>query len=209
MNRLIRSACILTLTMFSLVFLPMSTFAADGKSETVTVEVNTTTPSGVSIIGTLVIHRQGGAEVNSNLSFNGMVNGSPASAEATATENWSGDGQAQITINEITAWNSTLPRPANLTISLSQTSAGLVSLNGIPMAIDGLLQQPFSGRTSYTVTGAGKGSSQIVMLPRTGDGQLILDPLWIVGLLVVPGLVLITISALLRKAGPHPTAAKL
>lgn len=208
MNRFLHSARLFTLILLGLVFLPVAAFAAETKTETVTIEVNTTTPGGVPIIGTVVVHRTGDAAVQSAVSFNGMVNGAPTSAQATATENWSSDGQAQITINEITGWNSTVPQPANLTINLSQTSAGVVSVNGIPVAIDGLLQMPFTGRTSYSVTSAGGGSHQIDTLPRTGAGPLAINPLLIVGLLIASGLVLMALGTLVQQQGRRAARAK-
>src|SRR4051794_30538418 len=101
MNRFIRPVCLLILGLFSLALLPVGAFAAQVATETVTIQVNVTSPDGTTFIGTVVGHRQAGTPVTTELTFTGMVNGVPTSAAATATEEWSSDGEAHIVISNL------------------------------------------------------------------------------------------------------------
>jgi hypothetical protein len=58
-------------------------------------------------------------------------------------------------------------------IVVSQAAPGLVTINGIPMAIDGNWRLPVWVGTSYKVTNPGQSTGEIVFLPRTGDGALL------------------------------------
>lgn len=226
MNRFTRPVGLLIVLLVSLVALPVGAFAAQVATETVTIQVNVTTPDGTSVIGTVVAHRQATSPVTAALSFTGMVNGAPTRAEGTATEEWSSDGQAHIVISNLkmlasaphmslvsysrSAANSVVALPTELDVTLTQQSTNLISVNGIPLAIDGLMTKPFAvgGRTAYVVTMPGQGSSPISVLPRTGDGNLFLNPLLIVGLLLVSGLGLVGLSSRVRQAGTRDTAVK-
>ena len=199
MNRLKRIAQVLLVGLFAVALLPLGAVAAQASTETISIQVNTTTPSGTSVIGTVVARRTLGGIVDTHLTFNGMINGAPASLAAEATERWTGDGQASIEITRITDWQASVPQPAVISLNVTQTGPGLVSINGVPMAMDGLLAAPGKGRTTYTMTNPGQGPAQIVALPNTGMGFSPIDPLLIVGLLITPGLALVLLSSLLRR----------
>jgi hypothetical protein len=161
------------------------------------------------VVGTLVARRQCGATTVTDVSFNGMINGKQTTATATADETWSGDGMGEITNLTLTSWESSIPRPATLDLTIVQTAPGLVTVNGVPAAIDGELKGPCGGRTSYMVTNAGQGASQITLLPKTGDGPSFGDPLVIVALLTLPGVGLVLLSYLFgrvaRRTGSRNT----
>jgi hypothetical protein len=221
MNRFTRPVCLLILLLVSLVALPVGAFAAQVATETVTIQVNVTTPDGTSVIGTVVAHRQATTPVTAALTFTGMLNGVPTRAEATATEEWSSDGQAHIVITDLRKASGApltglisyskgaavlaAPLSRDVDVILTQLNPNLISVNGVPLAIDGLMTKPFAlgGRTAYVVTMPGQGSSPISVLPRTGAGNLFLDPLLIVGLLVVSGLGLVGLSSRMRQGGPR------
>jgi hypothetical protein len=222
MNRFTRPVYLLILLLVSLVALPVGAFAAQVATETVTIQVNVTTPDGTSVIGTVVAHRQATTPVTAALSFTGMVNGAPTRAEATATEEWSSDSQAHIVLSNLkilasapqmrlvsysrSAANSAVALPTDLDVNLTQQGPNLISVNGIPLAIDGLMTKPFGGRLAYVVTMPGQGNSQIGVLPRTGGGNPVQNPLLIVGLLLVSGLALVGASGLARKVSTRAAA---
>ena len=205
MNRLKRIAQVLLVGLFAVALLPLGAAAAQASTETISIQVNTTTPGGVSVIGTVVARRTLGGIVDTRLTFNGMIDGAPASLAAEATERWSSDGQAMIEITNISNWEASIPQPSVITLNVSQSGPGLVAINGVPVAMDGLLAAPGSGRTTYTVTAPGQGTAQIVALPNTGMGFSPIDPLLIVGLLITPGLALVLLSSLLRRWAGHPS----
>jgi hypothetical protein len=179
--------------------LPIMAFAAGAATETVYINVNITAPGGDSIIGTVVAERQLADITTTHVTFTGMINGSPASLAADATERWSGDGQAQIEITNITNWQTKASRPTVLQASIVQTGLNLITVNGVPFAIDRLLAAPGKGRTPYVITNPGQGSRPIVMLPNTGMGIPLVDPVLIVGLLVGTGSALVLLSGVLRR----------
>ncbi len=179
--------------------LPAGAQAQTTGTETVVIKVDVTTPSGTKVMGTVVARRQCGSPTTTELSFNGMINGYPATATAMAVERWSGDSSAQIEINQITQWEAPVGRPNPITLNIVQTAPGLVTVNGVPVAIDGTLKAPCGGRTTYTVTNPGKGGEEIVLLPSTGQGPFFAHPLVIVGMLVTPGILLVLVSSLLNR----------
>lgn len=200
MNKVMKFASLLVLSLFALSLAPSGASAQAAVSETITVQINATTPAGTRIIGTAVAKRRCGAATLTDLMFNGTINGLPASAAATATERWSSNSVGELTVNEPTEWNmASLGKPDGLTLNVVQTAPGLITVNGVPMAIDGDLMSPCGGRTTYLVTNPGQGATQVVFLPRTGDGPLALHPLVIVGMMLVPGLFMIMLSTVLHK----------
>jgi hypothetical protein len=170
--------------------------------------VNLTTPGGTSIVGTVVGKRQCSDPVRTELSFNGMINGSPASATASATERWSDDSNAVIDVTSIDSWSGPLGRPNPITLHVSQTSPGIVTVNGVPVAINGQLKAACTSDTgsgdggaslAYVFTNPGQGSGQVVLLPNTGEGPMLFNPLVIVAMLITPGIILVMLSSLLRR----------
>jgi hypothetical protein len=127
-----------------------------------------------------------------------------------------------IEITSINSWNVPLGRPNPVTINISQTSPEVVSVNGVPVAINRPLKaactgdqgtiaggqnQNGSGPLAYVLTNPGQGSGQVVLLPNTGDGPIFFNPLTIVAMLITPGIFLVLVSGLLnrrRKAQPMP-----
>lgn len=206
MNLLARTVCLLALLgILSVGFAPRGAAARAGM-ETVTILLDFTTPNGVQVTGTIVAKRQMGTATLTEATFNGMVNGQPASATATGGEKWSGNTVAEFDLTSFTQWNVGLARPGPMKIVVSQAAPGLVTINGIPMAIDGNLAAPGMGRTSYKVTNPGQSTGEIVFLPRTGDGAVLASPLMIVALMIGPGILLVLLSGLLRKLGKREIA---
>src|SRR5881392_2020336 len=101
MMRIIRSTKFFILGLLALALLPAGVLADQLKSEVVSIQVNITTPGGMTVIGTVVARRSLGAQISTDLAFNGMINGQPASATATATEHWLGGGKEDIDITSI------------------------------------------------------------------------------------------------------------
>lgn len=200
MSRIARIVGLILLFMLAVTMFPVGVAAqaSDPATETVTIQLDGTTPTGMQIIGALVVKRTPGTG-KADLKFNGTINGQPASATATATETWSGNGTAVIKVTEITSWNSSMPKPALMNIELVQVSAGLLTLNGIPMAASGSLLPPGSGNASYVVGNAGEGVDTLVFLPNTGQGGVLAGPLLIAGFLVTICPMLVAFGALLNK----------
>jgi hypothetical protein len=211
MNRVLRIAPILLFSLFALILQPGFAAAAAACTETVTIQVNFTLPSGQSVIGTVVAHRIVGNPTQTELNFTGMIDGSPATATAEATETWSGDSQATLTITKITSWNASVGQPDPLTINVVQTAPGLLTVNGLPVAMNGLLHAPACGTSTYTFTNPGQGPTAIVGLPNTGAGPLLADPLAIAVLLIVSGLLVVLLGLGMGKlagrgsGAPRPT----
>lgn len=204
MNSVKRIASFITLGMLALSLAPIGVQAQQATgSETVTVQVDVRTPAGTQITGTIVAQRtcSDNNTTLTDLTFNGMVNGQPASASANGTETWSGNSTAEFNLGTVTAWSIPLTRPTALKLNIAQTGPGLISVNGVPVAIDGDLMAPCGGKTHYTVTNAGQNTGQIVLLPNTGAGPIWANPLFIVALMVVPGILMILLSSLVRKVG--------
>jgi hypothetical protein len=206
MTRLLHGAPRLLLLLFALALLPLTAAAEEIPTQTVSIQVNISAPSGASIIGTIVARRTGGAGVTTELSFTGMMNGAPASMKGTAVERWTGDNQSQLQLTSITEWHAAVAQPSLLTLDISQSSPDVFYVNGVVFAIDHALQAPFGDRNSYVITMPGQGTSQIKVLPNTGDGPGI-TPLMIVGLLIGPGIVLVLLGSLLRKGTARRSSA--
>lgn len=204
MNRLLHATLIL-LGMIIVPLLPTTAAAQQASTETVTVQVNGQTPSGTAVIGTIVLQRTCGSSTTSNVTFNGMVNGRPAAFTGTVRENWLGNGKEELEVLSTDLKGLVLGRSPLRNILLAQTGANTITIDGLPAAIDGTLEQPCSGRTSYTVTNIGQGARAIRELPNTSSRagledvqQVLLQPYAIAGLFVGAGAVLILASRLLR-----------
>ena len=139
--------------------------------EVVTVLVDVTTPAGATVLGTLTVLRGCTAETSAEYVFNGMVNGLPAAAEAAGIEHWARDGRVDVTITAVRNWSIAGVTPNVLNIAVLQTVPGLLAINGLPVAVDQVLQAPCSGPTSYTMRHAGAGRLSILRLPNTGAGS--------------------------------------
>jgi hypothetical protein len=164
-------------------------------TETVTVQLDASTPAGTHVIGTLVVQRTAGS-TETGLEFRGTVDGNPATATAKATERWQGGDSAEITVTEITSWDVPLPRPQLMTVKLAAAGPNLITVNGIPVATNAPLAAPGSGNSSYVVTSPLQGLGEITFLPRTGAGPVVGDPLLVVALLVF-GIPLLALMGLL------------
>lgn len=212
MNNVKRIASFIALGMLALSLAPTGAQAQQAvRSETVTVQVDVRTPAGTQITGTIVAQRKcsDSSSALTDLAFNGMVNGQPASASATGTETWSGNSTAEFNLISVSAWSIPLTKPSTLKLNIAQTAPGLISVNGVPVAIDGDLMAPCGGKTHYTVTNAGQSTGQIVLLPKTGAGPIWANPLFIVVLLVVPGTLMLVLSSLVRKMGERRATASV
>jgi hypothetical protein len=165
---------------------------AQANTETVTLQVDVTLPVGTQVTGTALIQRQPGT-MTDDISFVGTINGSYASLKATGSEAWSGAGEATFTIDKITEWNTGKKQPPlPMTFQVSQPSAGLLLVNGAPVAISGELKAPGSGSASYVVTAAGNGPQVLTTLPNTGEGPaMTFTPVSIALSLVASGLALV------------------
>ncbi len=200
MRQITRIASLSLMFMLAFTFFPGGAGAQAAKSntETVTIQVDAATPTGVHVTGTLVVTRALGTG-QAGLKFNGTIEGKPASATANATEVWSGSGKSAINVTEITSWNASVPKPALMKIELSQAGPGVILFNGVPMATSADLVAPGSGNISYVVTNPGKGVDTITMLPRTGEGVTQSDPLMIAGFLVIIGPLMVLLGIALSK----------
>lgn len=215
MNLLKRLAPLVLLGLFAFILVPFAAGAASG-TETITVQVNTTTPNGTSVIGTLTVVRHLGTPILSDLSFDGMVNGKPVSVAASGIENWPGSSASALRINtaglapvatnpsaafsitSVSKWNAPIAQPAlPFQMALDQSSPGLVTINGVPLALSGPLPVPGSGDMTLSVANAGKGPTQIANLPNTGAGPGAITPLEIASGLIGLGLLLVLASRLL------------
>lgn len=161
---------------------------AEERTETVTIHVNVHLPTGTDVLGTVVLDRTCGVEETQSLAtFNGMVNGTPATFNATAIERWYGNGNQEVEIVATDVKTPVLGSVPLRSFRIVQTAPGMGTVEGIPAAIDGTLEAPCSGRTSYTVTTAGQGSQSITELPRTGTPTLLANPITLTLLLTTVG----------------------
>lgn len=137
------------------------------RRETVTVQVSGTTPLGTRVLGTIVVNRSCGSTVTSDVVFNGTVNGQPARYSGKVVERWLGPGREDVDVLSTDLRGDVLGKSALRTFNLVQSGPNLILLDGLPLAIDGTLEPPCSGRLSYRVTNAGQQPPPIASLPNT------------------------------------------
>jgi hypothetical protein len=141
-----------------------------------------------------------------------MVNGHPATFSGRVIERWLGDGKEEIEVLSTDLTGLVIGKLPVRKILIAQTGANLITVEGLPVAIDGTLEPPCSGRTAYTATNAGQGTRAILSLPNTASNidmeglwQWLSQPFALVGLLIAVGGLLILASRLLRYR-PHAPA---
>jgi hypothetical protein len=207
----LRLATFILLSIIAASLLPTLAAAQQTARETVTIQINGRTPAGTSIIGVVVAKRTCGAIVESDVTFNGMVNGHPATFSGRVIERWLGDGQEEIEVLSTDLAGLVVGKLPVRKILIAQTGANLITVEGLPVAIDGTLEPPCSGRTAYTATNAGQGTRAILSLPNTtsnidteGLWHWLLQPFAVAGLLIAVGGLLILASRLLRDRRNAP-----
>jgi hypothetical protein len=191
--------------MISIILLPTLAAAQQVAKETVTIQINGRTPAGTSVIGVVVAKRSCGATVESEVTFNGMVNGLPAAFSGRVIERWLGDGKEEVEVISTDLAGLVVGKLPVRKILVAQTGANLITVEGLPVAIDGTLEPPCSGRTAYTATNAGQGAQIILQLPNTASNsdiaglrRWLAQPFTIAGMLVGAGSLLLLASRLLR-----------
>jgi hypothetical protein len=211
MRRSLRLAPLLLLSLLAILLLPALATAQPIAGETVTIQINGRTPAGTSVIGVVVAKRSCGETVESDVTFNGMVNGHPATFSGRVIERWLGDGREEVEVLSTDLAGLVVGKLPVRTILVAQTGANLITVEGLPVAIDGKLEPPCSGRTAYTATNAGQGTRAIRSLPNTASNvdieglrNWLLQPFAIAGLLAALGGLLILISRLLRDRPSAP-----
>lgn len=210
MKRFLHSTLIMVGMLF-VALLPTIAAAQQPSTETVTVQVRGTLPTGTIVIGTVVVQRTCGSPVTSQFTFNGMVNGHQAQFTGTMHENWLGNGKEEVEVLSTSVPGLVLGESPLRKVVLAQTGANTIAVDGIPVAIDGTLVQPCGGRTSYTVTNIGQGSRTIQQLPNTASNQVLdrapwlMQPYVIPGLFIAAGVLLLLASRLFRdRRQPRP-----
>jgi hypothetical protein len=205
MHRNLYLATLIFLSIVTIALIPTIAAAQEVARETVTIQINGRTPAGTSVIGVVVAKRSCGATVESEVTFNGMVNGLPAAFTGKVIERWLGDGKEEVEVISTDLAGLVVDKLPVRKILVAQTSANLIMVDGLPVAIDGKLEPPCSGRTAYTATNAGQGVRPILRLPNTGSSTDVesprpgaFQPFLLVGLLVGAGSLLILVSRLLR-----------
>jgi hypothetical protein len=192
---------LLTIVLLALVFAPSISQAQQQKrTEIVTVQLSGRTPLGTGVIGTVVVNRTCDSVVTSDVVFNGTVNGLPARFTGKVIERWLGPGREEIEVLSTTLNGLVLNLPPIRTFNLTQTSPNLIFLDGLPIAINGNLEPPCSGRLSYIVTNVGQATAPITSLPNTANlpGWLF-HPFSITLGLIGGGMLLLGMGRLLKK----------
>lgn len=203
-----RTCCLLLIGLLSvLALLPRTVMAQEPVTETITVQVNVTLPTGNAVIGTIVAQRTYGAEVVITGTFNGMLDGKPFSVSGSAIEHWVSDTQVAVEVTSINVPGMAQANSLLRTYQVVQSSPGLVLVEGMPIAVDAPLVPPRRGTASvqsanYTVTNAGAGPQILTQLPNTAGG-IGGHPFVMAGLLVAVGSGLLLVSRLLREP-QHP-----
>ena len=212
MHRGLRLVTLIVLSMIAIAALPPIAAAQQVARETVTIQINGRTPAGTSVIGVVVAKRSCGATVESDVTFNGMVNGLPAAFSGRVIERWLGDGKEEVEVISTDLAGLVVGKLPVRKILVTQTGPNLITVDGLPVAIDGKLEPPCSGRTAYTATNAGQGAQTILALPNTASNidveglrHWLLQPFVLAGLLVGIGSLFILASRLLRDRSAAPT----
>ena len=160
--------CLITLSVIALADQPRLASAQQQTTETVIIQIDGQTPAGTSVIGTVVLKRNCSAnETKSEASFNGMMNGQPATFSGAVIERWLGNGTEEIEVLSTDIKGIVHGNVPVRKILLVQLAPNSISLDGIPVAINGTWEPPCGGRTSYVVTNAGQGTRSILQLPNT------------------------------------------
>jgi len=201
-----RNLRLVTLIVLSIIaVLPTIAAAQQVTRETVTVQIDGRTPAGTSVIGVVVAKRSCGAIVESDVTFSGMVNGLPAAFSGRVIERWLGDGKEEVEVISTDLTGLVVGKLPVRKILVVQTGPNLITVDGLPVAIDGKLEPPCSGRMAYTATNAGQGTQTILRLPNTasdtdieGLRHWLFQPFVSAGLLIGLGSLLILASRLVR-----------
>jgi hypothetical protein len=147
-----------------------------------------------------VVQRTCDNVITSDVVFNGTVNGLPARFSGKVIERWLGPGRQEVEVLSTDLNGLVINLPPIRTFTLTQTSPNIVFLDGLPIAINGTLEEPCSGRLSYIVTNIGQATAPITSLPNTTNipGWL-LHPYIITAGLISSGLLLIGLGRMLKK----------
>jgi hypothetical protein len=169
---------LLTLALGVALALPLVA-AAQGSRETTSLQVSVTLPDGQQLSGSVVDQRVLGPSITSDWSFNGMLNGKPASAAGAAEQRWLGDGKLEVTLTDVTAFSldgrsvptniegkPDVPQLIGQTLLVETTGDGIVTVRGIPLAIGGTLLPPGSGDQTFVITNAAAGTGQVSEIPN-------------------------------------------
>src|SRR5947209_15401793 len=100
MSQIARKLGALALLFVAVVAFPAGAFASTTHAnlttpETITIQVDVTTPTNTTVVGTVLVKRTPGTNVV-DIEFNGTVNGKQAHATAKATETWGDNSQDTI-----------------------------------------------------------------------------------------------------------------
>ncbi len=147
------------------------------------------------VTGTVLVKRYAGSPVTDDVTFTGMINGTPATAHVTGSELWKSANEADLTVDNILDWSMGVPKPSvPLTLNVVQVSPLLITVNGLPFAISGTLQPIGSGDANLVITNSGVGTVPIAILPKTGQ-----DYAPTALLLVVAGMLMFAIGLGIRS----------
>jgi hypothetical protein len=172
MRRMTFALTVLVLALSGLSLFPQPTKAqqTNPPAEIVTLQTDVTTPTGTHVTGTVIVKRYVGSPVTDDVTFTGMINGTPTSAHVTGSELWKSANEADFTIDNILEWNMGVAKPAvPLTLNVVQTSPQLITVNGLPFAISGDLKPIGSGDANFVITNPGQGTQPVSILPKTGQ----------------------------------------
>lgn len=168
MKRWIMRRIVLLLTLiFSLSGVSAQEQPAPLPTETLTVLADVE-GAGHRITGAYVIRRAMDGSGAVWWSFRGMLDGKLEEVDGKAVERWSIDGSVTVELTDFNHPNISLDRLPARRVTLMPGWDGLVTIAGVPLAVEGEYRAPgIGGAPVLIVTNAGRGTCTITELPNT------------------------------------------
>lgn len=143
--------------------------AAQQTTETMTIQVDARYDDQ-TLVATYIVTRSLDGSGQISWTMTGMYDGVFVKARGTAVERWAADGSVQIELLTLEPRHSILliEQLPTRTISIGQQWSGLITIVGVPFAVQGTLRAPGQGSDPVMIiTNAGQGIVPIASLPNT------------------------------------------
>lgn len=197
MIRMMRRLFLLALVLGILGLTP-GVATAQPQTETLTILVDVTMGPH-ALVGTYIVERATDGSGHVDWSIRGMFDGRAGTAYGTVRETWNPDGSVTLELLTLQHRVIKIEMMPTRTINIGQQWTGLITVAGVPYAVQGRLRPVGQGSDPVLIiTNAGQGPAPIASLPNTaGAPQPALPP---AGLLAALAAGLFTAALLLGRS---------